>query len=58
VGKRKGRQRDTAFTLFSDDEFMEDFYNRRQTFAAALRLRVEADALERDRRPLVPHVRQ
>jgi len=44
MGKRKGRQRDTAFTLFGDDDFRRDFYDRRHTFDAAFRLRVEAEA--------------
>lgn len=43
MGKRKGNQRDTAFTLFGDPEFKEQFYDRRHTFAAALRLRVERE---------------
>jgi len=47
MGKRKGRQRDTAFSLFGDDEFRQDFYDRRQTFEPALRLRVEAEAKAR-----------
>jgi hypothetical protein len=47
MGKRKGRQRDTAFTLFGDDEFVEKFYNRRHTFDAAFRLRVECEAKAR-----------
>jgi len=35
VGKRKGRQRDTGFTLFGDAEFKERFYDRRDGFGAA-----------------------
>jgi len=44
MGKQKGRQRDTAFTLLGDSEFREDFYDRRHTFQAAFRLRVEREA--------------
>ena len=47
MGKRTGRLRDTAFTLFGDDEFRRDFYDRRQTFEPAFRLRVEAEAKAR-----------
>lgn len=47
MGKRKGRQRDTEFSLFSDDEFLAKFYNRRHEFEAALRLRVECEAKAR-----------
>jgi hypothetical protein len=36
MGKRTGRQRDTAFTLFGDEEFERLFYNRRHTFEGAL----------------------
>ena len=47
MGKRKGRQRDTAFTLLSDAEFIGQFYDRRHDFPAALRLRVEREAKAR-----------
>lgn len=47
MGKRKGRQRDTAFTLFSDTDFKADFYDRRHTFDVALRERVEREAKAR-----------
>lgn len=47
MGKRKGRQRDTAFTLLSDAEFIGQFYDRRQGFPPALRLRVEREAKAR-----------
>jgi hypothetical protein len=47
MGKRKGRQRDTEFTLFSDDEFAVQFYSRRATFSASFRLRVEREAKAR-----------
>ena len=46
MGKRTGRLRDTAFTLFGDD-VRRDFYDRRQTFEPAFRLRVEAEAKAR-----------
>lgn len=35
------------FTLLGDDEFMKDFYNRRHTFGAVLRERVEPEAKAR-----------
>ncbi len=44
MGKRTGRQRDTAFTLFGDEEFERLFYNRRHTFEAPFRRRVEREA--------------
>jgi len=47
VGKRKGRQRDTGFTLFGDAEFKERFYDRRDGFDAAFRRRVEREAKAR-----------
>lgn len=47
MGKRKGRQRDTELTLFSDAEFRAWFYDRRATFEAALRRRVEREAKAR-----------
>ena len=47
MGKRKGRQRDTAFTIFSDAQFIGKFYNRRITFTAALKVRVEREAKAR-----------
>lgn len=50
MGKRKGRQRDTAFTIFSDAEFRARFYDVRHTFDAALRLRVEAEGKARGMR--------
>ncbi len=47
MSKRKGRQRDTAFTLLGDDEFVRDFYSRRHTFDALLQERVEREAKAR-----------
>lgn len=47
MGKRKGRQRDTAFTPFKDDEFVESFYNRRHALEPAFRGRVEREAKAR-----------
>lgn len=47
VGKRKGRQRDTAFTIFGNAEFRSKFYDRRTTFDAAFRIRVECEAKTR-----------
>lgn len=47
MGKRKGRQRDTAFTLFGDAEFKAKFYGRRATFDVAFRRRVEREAKAR-----------
>lgn len=47
MSKRKGRRRDSAFTTLGDDEFMKDFYNRRHTFDAVLRERVEREAKAR-----------
>lgn len=47
MGKRKGRQRDSAFTLFGDDEFKVQFYDRRVTFDAAFRERVEREGKAR-----------
>ena len=47
MGKRKGRQRDTAFTLYGDTEFMELYYSRRHTFDTELRLRVEREGKAR-----------
>ncbi len=44
MGKRKGRQRNTAFTLLGDAEFKAGFYDRRDSFNAVLRLRVEREA--------------
>jgi len=52
MGKQKGRQRDTAFTLLGDSEFREDFYDRRHTFEAAFRRRVEREAKVRGIRNL------
>jgi hypothetical protein len=50
MGKRKGRQRDTAFTAFNDAEFILLLYNRRNSFEPALRLRVEREAKARGMR--------
>jgi hypothetical protein len=47
MGKRKGRQRDTAFTLFDNANFKARFYDRRDQFEPALRLRVEREAKAR-----------
>ena len=47
MGKRKGNQRDTAFALFGDEEFMRDYYGRRTAFEAYFRLRVEREAKAR-----------
>lgn len=47
MGKRKGRQRDSAFTLFNDEVFRRDYYDRRHEFKPALRLRVEAEGKAR-----------
>ncbi len=47
MGKRKGRQRDTAFTLLGDGEFRAQFYDRRQDFDPRLRVRVEREAKAR-----------
>ncbi len=47
MGKRKGRQRDTAFTIFSDAQFVEKFYGRRATLTAVVRVRVEREAKAR-----------
>jgi hypothetical protein len=47
MGKRKGRQRDTAFTIFGDAEFREKFYDRRKTLEPPLRERVEREAKAR-----------
>jgi hypothetical protein len=47
MGKRKGRQRDTAFSLFDDADFMARFYDRRDKLEPALRLRIEREAKAR-----------
>jgi len=47
MGKRKGNQRDTAFSLFDDAEFVERFYSRRHTFDRTFRRRVEREAKAR-----------
>lgn len=39
MGKRKGNQRDSLFSLFGDAEFKAKFYDRRKGFDAAFRLR-------------------
>lgn len=52
MGKRKGRQRDTAFTVFTDAEFKARFYDRREMLDAATRLRVEREAKARGLRNL------
>jgi len=44
MGKRKGNQRDSLFSLFGDAEFKAKFYDRRKGFDAAFRLRVEREA--------------
>jgi hypothetical protein len=46
MGKRKGRQADTAFSTMSRDEFLE-IYARRTTLDEAMRLRVEREAKHR-----------
>jgi len=50
MGKSKGRQRDTAFTLFGDDAFKKRFYDRRHTFDPEFRDRVEREAKTRGMR--------
>ncbi len=47
MGKRKGRQRDTAFTVFTDADFRTRFYDRRDQLDAATRLKVEREAKAR-----------
>lgn len=47
MGKRKGNQRDTAFSLFDDAEFSERFYACRHSFDAVFRRRVEREAKAR-----------
>jgi len=47
MGKRKERQRDTAFTLPSNVEFIQQFYDRRYLLDDATRLRVEREAKAR-----------
>lgn len=47
MSKRKGRQRDSAFTLLHDDEFVQSFYNRRHTLSPIMRERVEREAKAR-----------
>lgn len=47
MGKRKGRQRDTAFSALTDAQFRVHFYARRETFSAELRIRVEREAKAR-----------
>jgi hypothetical protein len=47
VGKRKGNQRDTVFTVFTDADFKAQFYDRRGEFDPALRRRVEREAKAR-----------
>jgi hypothetical protein len=47
MGKRKGRQRDTAFTTLNDSEFRALFYDRRHALDSATRLRVEREAKAR-----------
>lgn len=47
MGKRKGNQLDTAFTLYDDPEFVAKFYARRQGFDPTFRLRVEREAKAR-----------
>ena len=47
MGKRKGRQRDTAFTIFSDAQFVQKFYARRHEFTPEMRRRVETEAKAR-----------
>ena len=47
MGKRKGRQRDTEFSLIGNAGFLEDFYDRRALLDPELRLRVEREAKAR-----------
>jgi hypothetical protein len=47
MGKRKGRQRDTAFTAFTTADFRLRFYEQRQTFDTEFRLRIECEAKAR-----------
>lgn len=47
MGKRKGRQRDTAFTLLGAADFRAQFYDRRHSFDPELRGRVEREAKAR-----------
>ena len=47
MGKRKGRQRETAFTVFSTPDFKARFYDRRDQLDDATRLKVEKEAKAR-----------
>jgi len=47
MGKRKGNQRDSAFTTLDDDEFRVEFYDRRAQFDRDLRERVEREGKAR-----------
>jgi hypothetical protein len=47
MGKRKGRQRNTEFTVFTDEEFVKRFYERRAQFSPEMRQKVEAEAKAR-----------
>jgi len=47
MAKRMGRRRDSAFSLLTDQEFKQDFYDRRRAFDSILRLRIEAEAKAR-----------
>jgi len=47
MGKRKGRQRDTAFTIYDDAEFRARFYDRRNELERQLKERVEREGKAR-----------
>lgn len=47
MGKRKGRQGETAFTVFTTLEFKARFYDRRDQLDDAMRLKVEKEAKAR-----------
>ena len=47
MGKRKGRQRDTAFAALTDAWFRTEFYDRHHLLSAALRTRVECEGKAR-----------
>lgn len=47
MGRRKGRQRDSAFSALTDAEFRVEFYDRRSALAPPLRVRVEREAKAR-----------
>lgn len=47
MGKRKGRQRDTRFTVFTTIEFRVKFYERRHEFDAQFKRLIEREAKAR-----------